>query len=135
MHLFFYGLLRDGVGDWPFLEGLGLGSPATTPGALFAIPDKRGWYPALVLTQAKLAANVVGTIHDAGEVDIAAIDAFEGKKYQRQKVPVDGWSGYGDTHAESYIWTGELPDDAEPILHGDFVKWLEENGYDPYVAQ
>jgi len=127
-HLFFYGVLREGVGDWPFLAGLGLGAPATVDGALFAIPDAGGWYPALVLTQARFATAIHGTLHDAGDVDIAAIDAFEGDGYARQTVEVDGWDGFGDTRAQAYIWTGELPDRAEPIAHGDFVRWLEETG-------
>ncbi len=132
MHLFFYGVLREGVGDWPFLAGLGLGSPATTQGALFAIPNPAGWFPALVPTQARYATNVHGTIHDASAVDLAAVDAFEGRDYARQPVSVDGWSGFGDAVAEAYIWQGELPPDAQPISHGDFVLWLEETGNRPY---
>ena len=139
MHLFFYGVLREGVGDWPFLAGLGLGSPATTPGALFAIPNAGGqdqitWYPALVLTQARYSTNVVGTIHEAGDVDLAAVDAFEGVAYTRQSVPVDGWSGYGDAEAQAYVWTADLPDGAEQITHGDFVLWLEETGRKPFAG-
>lgn len=131
MHMFFYGVLREGVGDWPFLKGLGLGSPATTQGALFAIPDPGGWYPALVLTQARFATNVVGTLHEAGDVDLNVVDAFEGPDYTRQPVPVDGWSGFGDTEAQAYVWTAELPEGAEPIVHGDFVRWLKETGRKP----
>jgi len=125
-HIFFYGVLREGVGDWPFLEGLGLGAPATADGALFAIPDEGGWYPALVLTQARYATAVHGTLHEAGSVDLAAIDAFEGPDYARQEVAVDGWGASDETRAQAYIWTGDLPEGAEPIPHGDFVRWLEE---------
>jgi gamma-glutamylcyclotransferase (GGCT)/AIG2-like uncharacterized protein YtfP len=131
MQLFFYGVLREGVGDWPFLAGLGLGSPATMQGALFAIPDPDGWYPALVLTQARYATNVVGTLHEAGDVDLAAVDAFEGADYTRVSVAVDGWAG-GGSMAQAYIWTADLPDNAEPIVHGDFVRWLEETGRQAY---
>lgn len=127
-HLFFYGVLREGVGDWPFLIGLGLGAPATTTGALYAMPDARGWYPALVLTQARFSTVIHGTLHEAGSVDLAAIDDFEGPEYTRQPVTVDGWDGYGDTQAHAYVWTADLPPGAEPIAHGDFVRWLEETG-------
>ena len=130
--LFFYGTLREGVGDWPFLAGLGLGAPATTTGALYAIPDRQGWYPALILTQARHATSVVGTLHAAGAVDLAAIDAFEGADYARQPVPVDGWDGYGETVAQAYVWTGALPEGAEAIAHGDFVRWLAETGRSAY---
>jgi len=134
MHLFFYGVLREGVGDWPFLTGLGLGAPASVDGALFAIPDPRGWYPALVLTQARFATAIHGTLHEAGDVDIAAIDAFEGEGYARQPIEVDGWDGYGETQAMAYVWTGDLPDAAEPIAHGDFVRWLEETGQSAFAG-
>ncbi len=134
MNLFFYGVLREGVGDWPFLEGLGIGAPATVEGALFAIRDPRGWYPALVLTQARYATAVHGTLHEASGVDIAAIDAFEGPDYARKAVAVDGWDGFGETQAQAYLWTGDLPEDAEPIPHGDFVRWLEETGHPAFAG-
>ncbi|MEO1647886.1 MAG: gamma-glutamylcyclotransferase family protein [Pseudomonadota bacterium] len=131
MHLFFYGVLREGVGDWPFLEGLGLGSPATTTGALYAIPAGPHWYPALIPTQARYSSIVHGTIHEAGSVDLAAIDAFEGSDYTRMAIDVDGWDGFGDTRAEAYIWTADLPEGALSIAHGDFVQWLDETGHSP----
>ena len=131
-HLFFYGALREGLGDWPFLAGLGLGAEATTQGALYAIPLKEGWRAALCPTQARFAANVVGTLHEAGEVDLAAIDAFATGAFVRQPVEVDGWSGAGDM-ADTYVWTGDLPKGAEPIGHGDFARWLEDTGHSVYA--
>ena len=133
MNLFFYGVLREGVGDWPFLAGLGLGAPATTMGALYAIPFESGsggrvWYPALIPTQARFATSVHGTLHEAGSVDLAAIDAFEGAEYARQPVEVDGWDGFGETNAQAYIWQGDLPEGAVPIAGGDFVEWLAQTG-------
>lgn len=131
MHLFFYGVLREGVGDWPFLEGLGLGSPATTMGMLYAIPAGDKWYPALIPTQARYASAVHGTIHEAGTVDLDAIDAFEGSDYERCALPIDGWDGYGETDAEAYVWIADIPAKAELIAHGDFVRWLAETGREP----
>ena len=137
-HLFFYGVLQEGLGpdggDWPFLSGLGLGAPATTTGALYAIPDPAGWYPALILTQARFATSVHGTLHEASAVDIAAIDAFEGEDYARQSVAVDGWDGYGETRADAYVWTADLPDGAEPIPGGSFAEWLEQTGRRAYAG-
>ena len=127
-------MLREGVADWPFLEGLGLGAPATTTGALYASPSGSQWYPALIPTQARYATAVHGTIHEAGSVDLAAIDAFEGPDYERQALEIDGWDGFGDTTAQVYIWTAELPEGAELIPHGDFVQWLEETGREPLSA-
>ena len=93
------------------------------------------WRAALFPTQARFAANVVGTLHEAGKVDLAAIDAFATGAYAtgdfvRQLVEVDGWSGAGDM-ADTYIWSGDLPDRAEPVGHGDFARWLEETGRRP----
>ena len=135
-HLFFYGILQDGLGpgggDWPFLTGLGLGAPATTQGTLYGIPASDGWYPALIPTQARFASVVHGMIHEAGAVDLAAVDAFEGEDYARTAIPVDGWDGYGETQADAYLWTAELPVGAELIASGNFAEWLRETGRRPW---
>ena len=135
-HLFFYGVLQEGLGpdgsDWPFLKGLGMGAPATTQGALYAIPYGQEWFPALILTQARFSTVVHGAIHEASLVDIGPVDAFEGDSYTRQAVPVDGWDGYGETMADAYIWTDDLPEGAEPIPSGNFAEWLEETGRKAY---
>lgn len=131
-HLFFYGILQEGLGDWPFLRGLGLGAPATTQGALYAIPGRSGWFPALILTQARYSTIIHGTLHEASAVDIDAVDAFEGADYARQSIPVDGWDGYGETEADAYIWTADLPAGTEPIASGNFAEWLKETGRAPY---
>ena len=131
MNLFFYGVLLQSVADWPFLEGLGPGTPATTAGALYAIPSGSVWYPALTLAPQGNTTSVQGTLHEAGEVDIAAVDEFEGPDYTRKLVSIDGWQGLGDRLAEAYVWTADLPEDAVPIPHGDFVRWLKETGHKP----
>lgn len=133
-HLFFYGVLQEELGDWPFLEGLGLGSPASTQGALYAIPDAKGWYPALIPTQARYASNVEGMIYPAGTVDLAAIDAFEGPDYTRAPIMIDGWDGYGETEADAYLWTADLPEGAEPIAGGNFAGWLKQTGRKPFAG-
>lgn len=127
MHLFLYGVLREEVGSWPFLAGIGPGRAATTGGTLFAITDPQGWYPALLPG----AAIIVGKVHDAGAVDLAAVDAFEGPDYMRRAIPVNV---AGQTvSAEAYLWTAPLPDGAPHIVHGDFVRWLAETGYTPFA--
>lgn len=138
-HLFFYGVLQEGLGpdggDWPFLKGLGLGASATTLGALYAIPTPSGWHPALVLTQARYSTIVHGMIHEASHVEMGPIDEFEGPSYTRQAIPVDGWDGYGDTQADAYIWTDDLPRDAELIASGNFAQWIEETGRKVYSGE
>jgi gamma-glutamylcyclotransferase (GGCT)/AIG2-like uncharacterized protein YtfP len=133
-YLFVYGVLQEGLGDWPFLEGLGLGAPATVLGALYAIPADSGWFAALIPTQARFATIVHGAIHDASQIDIAAIDAFEGAEYARKSISVDGWDGYGDTQADAYVWTAGLPAGAEPVVSGNFAEWLKETGRPAYCG-
>lgn len=128
-HLFVYGVLREGLGDWPFLAGLGPGRAATTLGALFAIDDPAGWYPALVAGE----GEVIGTVHDAQGVDLAAVDAFEGADYTRSPVAVQVAGAM--ISAEAYLWTAPLPADAPRIAHGDFARWLAETGGRPFAGR
>ena len=43
--------------------------------------------------------------------------------------------GYGDTAAEAYVWTADLPSGAVPIPEGDFVAWLAATGNTPYTGE
>ncbi len=133
MHLFFYGVLREGLGDWPFLAGIGPGRPARTSGALFAIADPDGWYPALLHDDGSEAAEVVGALHDAGGVDLAAMDAFEGPDYTRSAIPVQ--VGGETITAGTYLWTAPVPPGSPRIVHGDFARWLAETGHSPFGRQ
>jgi gamma-glutamylcyclotransferase (GGCT)/AIG2-like uncharacterized protein YtfP len=125
MQLFFYGVLREGLGDWPFLAGIGPGRAATTSGIIFAIPDAAGWYPALLPGD----GVVQGAIHDRGGADLAAMDEFEGSRYRRQEVLVT--VGARLVTAQAYLWIDALPTGAEPIAHGDFARWLADTGRKP----
>jgi gamma-glutamylcyclotransferase (GGCT)/AIG2-like uncharacterized protein YtfP len=132
VHLFLYGVLREGPGTWPFLAGLGPGRPATTTGELFAIPDPHGWYPALRHGQSPGWRTIAGAVHRADDVDLAAVDGFEGADYERRAIPV---RVQGETlRADAYLWAASLPADAERIGHGDFVRWLGETGRAAYAG-
>ena len=72
---------------------------------------------------------VRGAVHEAGAVDLAAVDAFEGPDYERREVTVLGPDGA--MTAELYVWIADLPIAAEPIAHGDFARWLAETGNRP----
>lgn len=100
------------------LAGLGSGRPAATRGMLFAVRGERGAYPALVPGD----CEVSGTVHDAGSVDLAALDAFEGSEYYRAEIELEDGG-----LAEAYIWAGEVGG-LEPIFHGNFAEWLRDNG-------
>ncbi|MFM7403569.1 MAG: gamma-glutamylcyclotransferase [Erythrobacter sp.] len=129
MRLFVYGVLREGLGDWPFLAGLGPGLAATTTGTLFAIPDPEGWYPALLPGE----GTITGAVHTCDGVDLAAVDAFEGADYARETIPV--WAQGEMILADAYLWTAPLPAGVEPIAHGDFARWLAETGRAPFAGR
>jgi len=128
-HLFVYGVLREGLGDWPFLAGMGPGREATTTGAIFAIPDPAGWYPALVAGE----GTVIGALRECGAVDMAAVDAFEGPDYARRAVAVA--LGQETVTADAYLWTAPLPAGHVRIEHGDFARWLAETGRRPISSR
>lgn len=132
--LFLYGVLRaDIAGEKvePLLTGLGPGWSATVPGELWAIPDPQGWYPALLPGDGADVGTVQGMLHEAGDVDLAALDAFEGPDYQRTAVTVT--SASGELPAMAWRYTAELPDGAEPVPDGDFAAWLAETGRSAFV--
>ena len=78
MRLFFYGVLLEGLGDWPFLKGIGPARAATARGTLYGISGTNGWYPVLVPGEDRVA----GAVHDAGGVDIPA--------RQSKRKPISG---------------------------------------------
>ena len=128
MPIFLYGVLLQGADRWPFLAGLGEGRAAQTRGELYAIEDAAGWYPALTPGQ----GVVHGMLHDTGNVDLAEVDAFEGAEYHRTQIIVDeAGTRY---EAQAYLWRAQLPECAEPIVHGDFNRWLTETCCCPFSA-
>lgn len=125
MQLFFYGVLLEGLGEWPFLKGIGPARKATARGTLYGLQAASGWFPAMLPGN----SAIVGAVHDAGSSDLPAMDAFEGADYRRSEIRVEV-NGAG-TEAQAYLWVAPLPDGAEPIAHGDFARWLRETGRMP----
>ena len=126
-HLFFYGVLMAGIAPPPvrrLLAGLGRGRPATSRGRLFAVDEPGGAYPAMVPGD----GLVRGMLHEAGAVDLAGLDAFEGSDYARTAITVrcEG----EDRTAEAYIWIAATQG-LEPIPDGDFARWLAASGRRP----
>lgn len=132
MQLFLYGVLREGLGEWPFLAGLGPGRDAQASGQLFAIADPHGWYPAMLPLDDSQSGAVIGTLHAAEGVNLAAVDVFEGSDYVRRTIRVQTDDGIAS--ADVYLWAGSLPADAQCIVHGDFARWLGETGRTPYAG-
>jgi len=133
MLLFFYGVLLDSVAEGAvrdLLHGLGTGQAATVQGLLYAVPDRRGFYPVLVEGE----GVVRGMVHQAGAFDLAALDRFEGVvphdphagEYRRESVVAELAAG-GKVAADAYLYNRVVGADLIPIPHGDFARWLREN--------
>ena len=138
-HLFFYGVLLADVASAriaAMLNGLGPGRAATATGVLYAVPDPRGWYPVLLPGD----GEVHGMVHEAGTVDIAGLDRFEGVdpqdpragEYRREVVPVS----VGETtfEAQAYLYNRDPALGFAHIAHGDFARWLRETGNSPLAG-
>lgn len=126
--LFFYGILQGNVAQGPvreLLAGIGPGVPATARGALYAVRDAKGAYPAMVAGD----GEVRGVVHEAGSVHLAALDAFEGAEYVRTDIDVTAEGR--QLGAQAYLWAGST-EGLEPIPHGAFARWLRETGLAAY---
>ncbi|EJU13048.1 hypothetical protein LH128_10751 [Sphingomonas sp. LH128] len=121
MRLFFYGTLRPDA-DTPMARWIAARSiraePGEIPGRLYAVPDTRGWYPALVPG----LGHVRGVLCDLRlrPGDLARLDTYEGREYRRLALPVR--TSAGRVTAQAYIWRKGLPDG--PTIGPDFLEWL-----------
>ncbi|WDF72419.1 gamma-glutamylcyclotransferase family protein [Novosphingobium sp. KACC 22771] len=118
---FFYGTLMAGMGNRHERAAHALldeGRAAVVRGRLYAVPDRAGWYPALLPG----AGAVRGMVHGAqGRFDaraMARMDAYEGREYRRCRIKL------GANAADAYVWRGPLPRGACRIASGDFRGWL-----------
>lgn len=126
-YLFFYGVLVAEIAPPPvqrLLARIGPGRPATVRARLFAVDEPAGAHPAMVPGD----GEVRGVLHEAGAVDLPALDAFEGPDYRRGPVSAicDGTA----VEAEAYIWVAPTTGLA-PIPDGDFARWLARSGRPP----
>lgn len=114
------------------LAGIGPGQAATVPGTLYAVPDPRGAYPVLLPGD----AAVHGRVHEAGSVNLTALDAFEGVdphapragEYRREVVAATLANGIV-VEAQAYLWNRQVSDVLVPLPGGDFASWLAASGY------
>ncbi len=150
MRFFFYGTLLDGgynsVAAWLHRRMELIGS-ASVAGVLEAVPDPEGWYPALLDGEGRVHGRLYETAADFGAEDLARLDAYEdydplhsaSSLYLRQTLTVTLKSagtgtGPGDSacQAQAYRFNRPLPAGARAIPHGDFVRWLAEEGLAPF---
>ena len=151
---FFYGTLMA-RSDHPvarhlhgFLRSLG---PAYLPGRLVALPDRKGWYPALTLGEGR----VTGEVHVPrrgwlAPHELAALDRYEGC-LRSARLRSDYWRATLGARlvvragrqgadlrpglaVQAYVWSGVLPRAAVPIEDGDFAAWLARTGHRAYAG-
>jgi len=123
-HFFFYGTLIAGSGnrfERAAHAALGPGVAGQVQGALYAVPDPQGWYPAL-MEGSGLACGMVYPV--LAGLDVQALDVYEGVEYRRQAVEVA--TAAGSVWAQAYVWAGALPHRALPIADGDFLGFARE---------
>ena len=137
MLFFFYGTLMDGS-DNPVARALHrlirpLG-PATAAGSLHAIPDEKGWFPALLPGSGPVHGALYAARDHFGPDDLARIDAYEDfwpdnperSLYIRATIPVQ--HGEDRVSAEAYLFHQPLPAGSLAIVGGSFRDWLREKG-------
>jgi gamma-glutamylcyclotransferase (GGCT)/AIG2-like uncharacterized protein YtfP len=145
MRFFFYGTLMAGS-DNPMArfvhERMRPLGRAETHGALHAVPDPEGWYPALL--PGKGVAR--GMLYEADArftaADLARLDAYEdydtaqpeASLYIREPLRVTGPDGMTVT-AEAYCFARPLPEGSLPIPDGDFRAWLAEAGVTAFAGR
>jgi gamma-glutamylcyclotransferase (GGCT)/AIG2-like uncharacterized protein YtfP len=134
MRFFFYGTLLEGSDNPVAREIHSLLEPvgaARVAGQLFAIPNPDGWYPALLGGGGEAHGMLYAARPQFSADDLARIDAYEdfdpanpeASLYIRRSISlVEGGE------AQAYVWKRPLPDGARPISHGDFRRWLADQG-------
>ena len=130
LRFFFYGTLIAGSGNAVAERAhaqLSPGGAARASGRLYAIPDRQGWYPALVGGEGVVSGFLYEALAGFGEADLAALDRWEGADYRRAEIAVRQEDGREIT-AQAYLWDGPLPAAAEAIPGGDFGYFLRLRG-------
>lgn len=139
---FFYGTLLHGsenrVARRAHRALVSLG-PARVRGRLYAIPDRRGWYPALVSGAGWVHGYLYAARRGFSPADLARLDAYEqcwpgnrmASQYWREAIMVRHGSGRR-FHAQVYRHVANLPRGATEITGGDFREWLKAKGGRPF---
>ncbi|MBB4857801.1 gamma-glutamylcyclotransferase (GGCT)/AIG2-like uncharacterized protein YtfP [Novosphingobium chloroacetimidivorans] len=123
MRLFLYGTLQPAAGtamaDW-LRPRIVEAEPASVAGRLIAVPDPRGWYPALLPGAARCRGTLVRA--ELSRADVARLDRYEGTDYRRTTLRARA-AGRMVT-CSGYVWRSALPAGAVWMAGGDFLWWL-----------
>ncbi len=135
---FFYGTLLPQLGH-PLARGIHarlrfLGA-AHVRGALLAIPDPQGWYPALVAGEGRVEGALYAAASNFGPGELASMDRYEGclpgatMRGAYRRVVVSARCNEGPClDAQAYLYRHPLRTGAVAIAHGNFARWLEVTG-------
>jgi len=141
---FFYGTLSAGM-DNPVIAAvrpkLGPGRPARVAGRLHAIPERDGWYPALVAGDGLVEGQVYAVGPGFTADDLALLDRYEafdpddpeGSEYIRTVIVVE--TDGGPLAADAYLYRAALPASARPIAEPSFAAYLAAHGYRPLAPR
>jgi gamma-glutamylcyclotransferase (GGCT)/AIG2-like uncharacterized protein YtfP len=141
---FFYGTLIAGSGNavaqatHARLRPVG---PASVPGALWAVPDTAGWFPALVAGQGRVHGMLYAAMDSFDAGDLARLDEWEDFRshqpaaslYLRVEMHAVDSAGRS-VAAQVYRFNQPLPTDARAIPGGDFQAWLKATGNTAYAG-
>jgi gamma-glutamylcyclotransferase (GGCT)/AIG2-like uncharacterized protein YtfP len=145
MRFFFYGTLIAGSGNAIEAEVHRKLRPVcagSVRGRLYAIPDREGWYPALLRGAGSVRGMIYQTAPGFVPADLARLDAYEGidrsragsSLYLRRPVRLICGESRGLV-ADAYLFNGSLPSGARRIDSGDFHAWLAANRFTAYRAR
>ena len=111
---------------------LDAGRPAVATGRLYALPEVRGWYPALVPDGA--GTPVYGQVHAVPAQDcvdvLRMLDEYEdcradgSGEYCREEIAVA--TGATTLRAFAYIYNAPLPVQAVSLAGGDFAAFVAD---------
>ncbi len=134
MRFFFYGTLQGGSPN-PVAHRiharLVAEGPGQVRGQLHALPDRAGWFPALLDGPGTVQGQVWLAGPDFSAADLAAMDAYEDFEpanparslYLRRNLPL-----VAGGLVQVYCFNQPLPPGALPIPDGDFRGWLASTG-------
>lgn len=143
LRFFFYGTLIAGSGNLvarAVHDRLVCLGPARTRGTLWAIPDARGWYPALRPGNGWVHGRFYETTSGFDARDEARLDGWEEcrRKARKQssywRQPAIVLAGKARRRAGLYLYNRKLPSGARRISGGDFAAWLAAHGFTAYGA-
>jgi len=131
MRFFFYGTLQAGNLN-PAIAAIHSRlvpqGPGRISGAIVAVPDADGWFPALVPGDGEVHGQVYTAGPDFAAEDLAALDRYE--EFDPAS-PETSWY-LRETRALTsgepvtlYRMNGSPPPEALPIPGGDFRAWLK----------